>query len=104
MKRNIKVVEINGFRGFFVVAYAIICAAAGFILFPAWLLMILWNAFSMYIYNLPHMSLIHGFLLYLALILLYFATNTNKSGLNISSVNMNNSSLAAMMNDIDDKK
>ena len=54
MNRKVKVVEINGFRGMLVIAFAIVCAIAGFIVFPAWALMSLWNVLGNYIYNLPH--------------------------------------------------
>lgn len=104
MKKNIKVIEINGMRGIFVIVYGIICAAAGFILFPAWLLMSIWNWFSVYVYNLPHMNLVHGFMLYAVLVLLYFATGSYKTSLNISSPNLNKSHIAAIMKDIDEEK
>ena len=45
MKKNIKVIEINGLRGILAVTYAIICAVAGFLFFPAWALMSIWNYF-----------------------------------------------------------
>lgn len=104
MKRKIKVVEINGFRGILVIVYAIICAFAGFILFPAWSLMQLWNMLGTYIYNLPQMNLMHGFMLYAILILLYFATNSHKTCFGVSSVNLTKSHIASIMNDIEDKK
>ena len=104
MKKNIKVVEINGLRGIFVIAFAIICAIAGFIVIPAWFLMTAWNWIGIYIYPLPHMSLLHGFMLYAVFVLLYFATGSYKTSLNISSANLNKSHLAAMMKDIDDEK
>lgn len=104
MKKNIKIVEISGIRGFLVVTYAIICAAAGFILFPAWALMSLWNLFGIYVYKLPTMNLIHGFMLYAIIVLLYFATNSRKSFFGISSANISDSHIAAIMKDIDEKK
>ena len=104
MKRNIKVVEINGLRGLFIIVFAIICAGAGFILFPAWLLMSVWNWFATYIYQLPHMHILHGFMLYLALVLFYIATGSHKNCVNISSANLNKSHIAAMMKDIDEEK
>ena len=104
MKKRIKVVEINGFRGILVIAYAIVCAVAGFIFFPAWALMHLWNLFGTYVYHLPHMSYLHGFMLYAIIVLLYFATNSHKTCVGISSVNLSKSHIASMMNDAEDKK
>ena len=104
MKKNIKVIEINGLRGILAVVYAVICAAAGFIIFPAWALMSLWNYFGQYIYNFPHMNLLHGFMLYAVIVLLYVATNSNRASFGISTVNLTKSHIAAMMKDIDDDK
>lgn len=104
MKRKIKVVEINGLRGILFVIYVVICAIAGFILFPAWGLMQLWNLLGTYIYNLPQMSLLHGFMLYAILVLLYFATNSHRTCVGISSIKLNKSHIASIMNDLEDKK
>ena len=104
MKRKVKVVEINGLRGLVVVAYAIICAVAGFILFPAWVLMHLWNMLGTYIYNLPHMNMLHGFMLYAIFVLFYFATNSHKTCFGISSMNLSKTHISSIMNDMEDKK
>ena len=104
MNKRVKVIEINGFRGISVIAFAIICACAGFIVFPSWALMHMWNLLGTYIYNLPHMNLLHGFMLYVIFILMYFATNSHKTCLGISSVNLSKSHIASMMNDFEDKK
>ena len=104
MKKNIKVIEINGFRGIFVVVYALICAGAGFILFPAWAFMSMWNWIGTYVYYLPKMTLLHGFMIYVAAVLVYIATNPNKSSFGISTVNLTKSHIAAIMKDVDDDK
>ena len=104
MKKNIKIVEINGLRGIFIIAYAIICAAAGFILFPAWVIMSMWNWFSTYIYHLPHMNLIHGFMLYAIIVLIAFATRAYSNSFNITSANLTKSHIAALMKDVDEEK
>lgn len=104
MKKNIKVVEINGLKGIFVIIYAIVCAIAGFVVFPSWGLMTAWNYFAYNVYPLPIMNLFHGFLLYIVLVLLYLVLNSNKNCINITSSNFNKSHIAAMMNDIDDEE
>ena len=104
MNKKVKVVEINGFRGILVIAFAIMCAVAGFIVFPAWALMNLWNMLGTHIYNLPHMNLLHGFMLYAIFILLYFATNSHKTCFGISSVNLSKSHITSVMKDFEDKK
>ena len=104
MKKNIKIVEINGLRGIFLIAYAIICAAAGFILFPAWVIMSMWNWFGVYVYSLPHMNLVHGFILYAIIVLIAFATKMYSNSFSITSANLTKSNIAALMKDIDEEK
>ena len=104
MKRKVKVIEINGLRGLLVVFYAIVCAVAGFVLFPAWALMQLWNMLGTYVYNLPHMNLLHGFMLYAIAVLLYFATNSHKTCFGISSMNLSKSHISSIIKDAEDKK
>ena len=104
MKKNIKVVEINGLRGIFLIVYALVCAAAGFILFPAWVIMSVWNWFGVYVYRLPHMTLIHGFMLYAIIVLVAFATKIYSNSFNITSANMTKSHIASLMKDIDEEK
>lgn len=104
MKRQIKVVEIKGIKGILVIAFAITCLIAGFVFFPAWAIMNLWNLFSTYIYNIPQMNFIHGFMLYTIFVLLYFATNSHKSCFGITSPKMTKSNIATLLNDIDEEK
>ena len=99
--KKIKVVEISGLRGILALVYGAICLAGGFILFPAWALMSLWNLFGTYVYRLPQMNLIQGFMLYAVLVLLYFATGKKQSGIGIYSETMSKSNLATLMKDID---
>ena len=104
MKKNIKIVEINGLRGIFLIAYVFICAGAGFILFPAWVIMSVWNWFGIYVYSLPHMNLIHGLMMYALIILTAFATKAYSNSFNITSANITKSHIAALMKDIDEDK
>lgn len=43
MRRNLRVIQINGFRGLFLTLFIISCLIAGFIAFPAFLAMNIWN-------------------------------------------------------------
>jgi len=104
MRRNIKVVEINGLRGLLAVAFMVVCAGAGFIVFPAWALMSVWNFISNNIYYLPKMNLLHGFMPYAIFVLIYFATRKRKSFIGISSADLTQSHIAAIMKDLDDDK
>ena len=98
-----KVVEISGFRGTIVMIYGAICLFGGFVLFPAWALMSLWNLFSIYVYRLPHMTIVHGFMLYALFVLLYIATSSDKT-FGITSTKLSKSHITALLNDIDEEK
>ena len=102
--RKIKVIDISGFRGLLIIIYAVVCIAAGFVLFPAWALMSLWNLMGTYVYNLPHMNLVHGFMLYAIFVLLYLVTNSNKPLLRLTSEKISKAQISAIMKDFEDKK
>ena len=46
MKKNLRVVQINGFRGLFLALFIITCLIAGFIAFPSLVTMHAWNYLS----------------------------------------------------------
>lgn len=64
MKRNIKVVQINGFRGLLLAIFIVSCLIAGFIAFPALLTMHSWNYLSVKTSSFPAINLIEGLLLW----------------------------------------
>jgi len=43
MKKNMRVVQINGFRGIFLALFVVSCLIAGFVAFPAFVAMNGWN-------------------------------------------------------------
>lgn len=43
MKKNLRVVQINGFRGLFLALFIVSCLIAGFIAFPSFIAMHTWN-------------------------------------------------------------
>ena len=46
MKKNLRVIQINGIKGLFITLFIISCLVAGFIAFPAFLTMNAWNYFA----------------------------------------------------------
>lgn len=64
MKNKCTVIQINGFRGLLVVGFVIVCAVAGFIVFPAWCCQHAWNYLANFVNNLPLMDLRQGVLLW----------------------------------------
>jgi len=64
MKKNMKVVQINGFRGLFLAIFSVCCLIAGFIAFPAFLTMHAWNYLSLKTGSFPPIELLGGVLLW----------------------------------------
>lgn len=64
MKKNLKVVQINGFRGIFLTLFIVSCLIAGFIAFPAFLAMTTWNYLAFKTGSFPQINFIQGLLLW----------------------------------------
>lgn len=78
MKHNMNVIEIRGIRGLIITGGAICCLAVGFIGFPGWVLMHLWNYFASFSLNVPAIGIIQGILLWGIAIASYFAFKKDK--------------------------
>ena len=72
MKHNLNVIQIRGIRGLVIVGSAVCCLFAGFIVFPGWVWMHIWNFVSSYVENLPAIGIIQGVLLWGIMIACYF--------------------------------
>ena len=64
MKRNFNVIQINGIKGILLAVFLLGCLVAGFLTFPGWLCMNIWNYISGYFVDMPKMQLVHGVLLW----------------------------------------
>lgn len=64
MKRNLRVIQINGFRGLLLTIFIVSCLIAGFIAFPALLTMNAWNYFSLKTGSFPAITFYEGLLLW----------------------------------------
>ena len=78
MKHNMNVIEIRGIRGLIITGCSICCLAVGFIGFPGWILMHLWNYCASFSFDIPAIGLIQGILLWGIIIASYFAFKKNK--------------------------
>ena len=73
MKHNMNVIEIRGIRGLIITGGIICCLAVGFIGFPGWVFMHIWNYFSSFAVSVPSIGIIQGILLWGIVIASYFA-------------------------------
>ena len=78
MKKNLNVIQIRGIKGLFIAGMVVCCLFAGFIVFPGWVWMQLWNMVSSYITNIPQIALIQGILLWGIIIAAYFTFRKEK--------------------------
>lgn len=70
MRRQAKIIQINGFRGILTAIFVATCLCAGFVLFPGFVAMKIWNFFSGNI--LPAINLLQGVLLWGIVAITYF--------------------------------
>ena len=78
MRNNLNVIQIRGIRGLIIAGVVVCCLAAGFIVFPGWVAMHLWNITASYIETIPAIGLIQGVLLWGIFIAAYFTFRKNK--------------------------
>ncbi|MCQ2754486.1 MAG: hypothetical protein MJ231_05505 [bacterium] len=78
MRKNVNVIEIRGIRGLIIAGLAAICLFAGFIVFPGWVWMNIWNFITNFVSNMPKIGLFQGTLLWGIMIAAYFAFKKDK--------------------------
>lgn len=78
MKKNLKVIQIRGFKGLFMALFIISCLIAGFIAFPAFLSMNAWNYLCSKVTSLPEINFFQGLLLWAILAFSAFIFNNKK--------------------------
>ena len=78
MKKKLNVIQIKGMKGLLLAVFVVCCAIAGFIVFPGWLGMNLWNLGASYIESLPNIGLFQGVLLWAILVTSYFLFRKEK--------------------------
>lgn len=67
-----KIVQIDGIKGLITAGIVCVCAFAGFVLFPGYVGMSLWNKYLAEAYMFPTLSLFQGTLLWAILAISYF--------------------------------
>lgn len=78
MNKNYRVIKINGFRGVLTAIFVVCCLITGFIVFPGWVFMNLWNYISSFYLLMPKMELIHGIILWAIIALTFYGINNNR--------------------------
>ena len=78
MKKNLNVIQIKGVRGLILAGFVLCCLGAGFIVFPGWVGMHLWNYLATCSNALPTIGLLQGILLWGILAVSYFIFRKEK--------------------------
>jgi hypothetical protein len=78
MKKNFKIVQINGLRGLLLTFFIFSCFIAGFIAFPAFLTMNTWNFFAFKIGSVPSITFYEGLLLWAIIVFSIFVFNKKR--------------------------
>jgi hypothetical protein len=78
MKKGLNIIQIKGFRGILLIALIGCCLVAGFVWFPSWCCVKLWNLCAGFIDRLPAIGIIQGILLWGILIASYFTFRKEK--------------------------
>lgn len=78
MKKNLRVIQINGFRGLLLAIFAISCLIAGFIAFPSFLAMNIWNYLATTTGSFPSINFGEAILLWAIIAFSVFTFNKKK--------------------------
>lgn len=85
MKRNLRIVQIKGFRGLLLTLFIISCLIAGFIAFPGFLTMNLWNYLAAETGSFPLINFYQGVLLWAIIVFSIFIFKKRKFIVSFSS-------------------
>lgn len=72
MKKNLNVIQIKGIKGLIMLVMVGCCLVAGFIVFPGWVAMNIWNVLASLVNNAPSIGIIQGILLWGIIVASYF--------------------------------
>ncbi|DAA89147.1 TPA: hypothetical protein CPT95_01445 [Candidatus Gastranaerophilales bacterium HUM_15] len=72
MKKNLNVIQIKGVKGLIMLVMVGCCLVAGFIVFPGWVAMNIWNVLASLVNNAPSIGIIQGVLLWGIIVASYF--------------------------------
>ena len=72
MKKKLNVIQIKGVKGLIMLVMVGCCLVAGFIVFPGWVAMNIWNVLASLVNNAPSIGIIQGVLLWGIIVASYF--------------------------------
>lgn len=98
MKRNAKIIQINGLRGLVMAMFILTCLVAGFVIFPGFVAMNVWNTFATFI---PKLNIYQGVLLWSIIAFILFVLNKQTFSVTFASPKeLNDEEMNALMDRI----
>lgn len=85
MNKKFNVIKITGFKGLFIAAFVVGCLIAGFLTFPGWVFMNLWNFAADSFTQMPRMNMLHGTMLWCIVALSLYALNQGNFSISLGS-------------------
>ena len=77
MKKRTRIIQISGLRGILMMLFIVSCLAAGFIAFPAFVAMYVWNWSTQY-FAIPAINIYQGLMLWAIVAISGFIINDRK--------------------------
>ena len=77
MRKNAHVIQISGIRGILMAVFVVSCLAAGFVGFPAYVAMHIWNYAAGFV-SIPSISFVQGLMLWAIIAITGFIINDRK--------------------------
>lgn len=101
MRKNSRVIEISGISGLFLLLFSAVCLFVGFVIFPGYLAMNLWNMAGSEISGFPILNLYQGVLLWIIIALGVFVFGNCKSPIAFKqAAQLNEREISALMSQI----
>ena len=75
--KNFNMIQINGLRGILMACGICVCLAAGFIVFPGFVMKSLWNVVANFTGMVPSIALVQGVLLWAIMVIGYMVFRKN---------------------------
>ena len=83
MKRNYNIIKISGLKGVIFAIFIVGCLIAGFLTFPGWVCMHIWNFVAGLFSEMPEMNLLHGCIMWCIIALSVYALNQGNFSISV---------------------
>ncbi len=86
MNKKFNIIKLSGLKGLMLILFVGACLLTGFLVFPGWVCMHVWNYTASYFMDAPVMTLLHGVVLWCIIALSLYAINRGNFSISFNSV------------------